>query len=312
LLAHALQIISQEDWQTESRFSSNGCLEPLPKLPMKAVFADQDAPGVIVFSPNPYSLYTLSVLQLLIIHGVRVQGVVVRRLFNRKRFFQELKRDGVRLLRKIWNKLVLRSNAYEPRNYQTLPQFMSELGVTQKHVVAWASDHNVPVWPCDTLNDDNVLEALKTNQPRAVVFTGGGLVREPVLEASGGGVINTHMGLLPPYRGMDVVEWPILEGRPNQVGLTVHLMTKGLDEGDILVMHYAPWAHTADIVQLRERMEVLSAQASVGATLRFLQGELQARSQVIADGKQYFIIHPRLYELALERYRGFRTTEVER
>ena len=50
----------------------------------------------------------------------------------------------------------------------------------------------------ESLNDDNVLEALKTHQPRAVVFTGGGLIFEPVLEASGAGVINTHMGLLPP------------------------------------------------------------------------------------------------------------------
>lgn len=311
LLAHALHIIGQDDWQTEVRFSSSECVEQHPQVPMKAVFESADAPGVIVFSPNPYSLYTLAVLQLLTIHGVWVQGIAVRRLFNRKRFFHEFKRDGVRLLRKIWIKLVLRKKAYRPRAYQTLPQLLTQLGVTRKHVAAWAKDHGVPVWQCDTLNDDNVLEALKANQPKTVVFTGGGLIREPVLEASGAGVINTHLGLLPPYRGMDVVEWPILENRPHQVGLTVHFMAKGVDEGDILVMHRTPHAHTEDILQLRERMEVLSPQASVSATLRFLQGELQARSQVLADGKQYFIIHPCLYDLALKRYQRFRDGGAE-
>ena len=110
---------------------------------------------------------------------------------------------------------------------------------------------------------------------------------------------------------MDVVEWPILEGRPDQVGLAVHFMVKGLDEGNILAMHHAPRAHTENILQLRERMEVLSPQVSVSATVRFLQGNLQGGAQVIADGKQYFIMHPRLYDLALKRYQRFRATEAE-
>jgi methionyl-tRNA formyltransferase len=42
------------------------------------------------------------------------------------------------------------------------------------------------------------------------------------------------MSIVPDYRGMDVVEWPILHGEPDKVGLTVHVMDSGIDTGDIL------------------------------------------------------------------------------
>ena len=42
------------------------------------------------------------------------------------------------------------------------------------------------------------------------------------------------MGLLPDYRGMDVVEWPILEKNFKKLGLTTHLMDTGIDTGKII------------------------------------------------------------------------------
>ena len=36
------------------------------------------------------------------------------------------------------------------------------------------------------------------------------------------------------YRGMDVVEWPLLYKDFNNIGVTLHFMAKGVDTGDIL------------------------------------------------------------------------------
>ena len=46
------------------------------------------------------------------------------------------------------------------------------------------------------------------------------------------GIINCHPGILPNYRGCTCVEWAIYNNDP--VGNTVHLMSKGIDEGPIL------------------------------------------------------------------------------
>lgn len=302
-VAQALQVLRDPAWRTTQRFSASQLVEPTPELPLRDVFADGERPGAVVFSPSPYSLHTLAVLELLRVHGVRVQGVAVRRLLNPKRLRHELGRDGARLVRKVWKKLVLRRHAYPTRGYPTLADVVAELGVTQGTVPAWARDHGVPLWPCATLNDPVVLEGLRTHRPRVVLFTGGGLLRSPILDAAGAGVINPHMGFLPPYRGMDVVEWPVLEGWGDEVGLCVHFMVPGLDQGDLLVMHRAPREGTHDFVQLRERMEALMPHASVGAALRVLRGELEPTPQVLEHGRQYFVMHPRLQQLAQERYR---------
>ena len=46
--------------------------------------------------------------------------------------------------------------------------------------------------------------------------------------------INIHMGLSPYYRGSSCNFWALFDRRPTYVGATVHLLSKGIDTGDIL------------------------------------------------------------------------------
>lgn len=59
------------------------------------------------------------------------------------------------------------------------------------------------------------------------------ILKGEVLEASRLGVLNCHPGMLPAFRGCSCVEWALWLGEP--VGNTVHWMTKGIDEGPILI-----------------------------------------------------------------------------
>ncbi len=45
---------------------------------------------------------------------------------------------------------------------------------------------------------------------------------------------NIHMGLSPYYRGSSCNFWALFDGKPEYVGATIHLLTKGLDNGPIL------------------------------------------------------------------------------
>jgi folate-dependent phosphoribosylglycinamide formyltransferase PurN len=47
-------------------------------------------------------------------------------------------------------------------------------------------------------------------------------------------VINLHMGLSPYYRGAATNLWPLVEGRPECIGATVHHATARVDDGGIL------------------------------------------------------------------------------
>ena len=46
--------------------------------------------------------------------------------------------------------------------------------------------------------------------------------------------INIHMGISPYYRGADCNFWALNDDNPNLVGATIHLLSKGLDTGNIL------------------------------------------------------------------------------
>ena len=61
--------------------------------------------NIVVLAPSPYSLYTICVTEMLRRNDVLVSAIVVRNLFNVRRFFNELSRDGNRLVKKIWKNL---------------------------------------------------------------------------------------------------------------------------------------------------------------------------------------------------------------
>ena len=51
--------------------------------------------------------------------------------------------------------------------------------------------------------------------------------------------INIHMGLSPYYRGSSCNFWALYDNNPSYVGATIHLLSKGLDNGDML-FHCVP------------------------------------------------------------------------
>jgi methionyl-tRNA formyltransferase len=252
---------------------------------------------VVIFSPSRFSLYTIAVTTLLWRSQVDIAGIFVRRLVNPARFTSEFRRDGTRLLKKIWKKLVLRERAYTPADFETLADFMRSEDILYKNVDALAKELGIPLHYCKDLNDPIVVEQLHRIQPDLVVFTGGGLIRKEVLANSGAGILNCHMGMLPKYRGMDVVEWPILEGDLKHIGMTVHFMDEGVDTGDILRTRQVEFAAGESIKQIRDRFEPIMCRELASACLDYLDGKLKRKPQKAGDGRQYFMMHPRLIEI---------------
>ena len=57
---------------------------------------------VIIFSPSIYSFYTICVLKLMLQKKINIDSIIILNLLNKQRFTNEFKRDGMRLLKKIW------------------------------------------------------------------------------------------------------------------------------------------------------------------------------------------------------------------
>jgi methionyl-tRNA formyltransferase len=181
---------------------------------------------------------------------------------------------------------------------------LERLGVGHGSVREWAADHGAEVRECGDFNDPAVVRWIEEIGPELVVFTGGGLVRDELLAAAGRGVMNCHSGLLPRYRGMDTMDWPLLEGHPHAVGLTVHLMSRGVDEGDLLRLY--PFDHReTTIPAMRQRLEAWLPLAMADGVVAFANSEVEPAPQAREDGRQYFRMHPRLRAIAEQRLKAF-------
>ena len=161
----------------------------------------------------------------------------------------------------------------------------------------------IPILYCSSLNDAPVVDTLREIKPDLVVFTGGEIIRSEVLENSGAGVLNCHMGVLPKYRGMDLIEWAVLENDFEQIGITVHLMDRGIDTGDILHVEKIKIEKNESLKELRERFDAIMCRQMIRTCLEYLNENVSRIEQRKEDGKQYFNVHPRLMEIAEAKLR---------
>lgn len=244
--------------------------------------------------------------------GVELVSILVREHRSLARLRSELRRDGVRLVRKAWRKLVIRGVAESAAGERSFYDVVEELGLEERSLRAFAERHGVPHLRVADPNAPEAVAFLRESAPDAVAFTGGGLVRRGLLEAAGRGILNAHMGVLPPYRGMDVVEWPLLEGRHESVGLgvTLHLMDPGVDTGPIVEVFPVPIRRGDSMERLRTRYEPVMVDALLEGVRRVRDGSLAPRPQAPGDGRQYFVLHPRLYAAARARLAGAREAGV--
>jgi len=257
-----------------------------------------------VLAPTPRSLYSRLVTHLASQEsGVEVVLVMVRSLWSVRRLRGELRRDGPRLLDKVFRKLLLGERAYPDEDPETLLALARQTGLPGRSLRDLSRKYGFPLLTTPDLNGDRAEHALQSARPDAVAFTGGGLIRSGLLAIPRLGVLNCHMGILPEFRGMDVVEWAILEAGAAEpkIGLTLHLMDRGVDTGPIL-LHHPLDLHEGDTREkIRRRMEPAMVRLMLEAIRGLRDGSLQPRPQAEAAGRQYYVLHPRIQEAASAR-----------
>ncbi len=212
---------------------------------------------VALIAPTPTSLYSRLLAEMIYREdGLDLTGIAVRSMWSLKRIRGELRRDGARLVSKVYKKLWLGEEAYPPDERDTLPGLAREVGLPNENLSQMASRFRVAHVQNPDLNAPPVVDFLNRLKPDVVAFSGGGLLREAILEIPALGVLNCHSGILPRYRGMDVVEWAILEKKDEpEIGLTLHFMDRGVDTGPILLRHHEQIQAGDTLARIRRRLE---------------------------------------------------------
>jgi methionyl-tRNA formyltransferase len=166
--------------------------------------------------------------------------------------------------------------------------------VWDSDVLAFCAREGIPVVEVASLSSPDGVSALRALHPDVCIHAGAGILRAETLEVPRLGTLNAHMGRLPAYRGMNVVEWAVFNR--DDTGCSVHLVNRGIDLGDILCTERVDRGGRRSLAEVRRAVDDAQI-ALLGRTIEYVlaTGELPPRfAQADLPGRQYFRLHPRL------------------
>jgi folate-dependent phosphoribosylglycinamide formyltransferase PurN len=162
------------------------------------------------------------------------------------------------------------------------------------------------VYTVDDFNGQECEQLLKEFEPDLVILGGTGIIRKNIIDIPKIGILNAHPGLLPKYRGVDVIPWAIYHGNP--VGVTVHFVDEGIDTGAIVVQEVIEITESDTIESLGKKADRLAGELMAETVLRIANGEhIKVIPQSREDGEQYYRMPVRLFQETrrrIERIRG--------
>jgi methionyl-tRNA formyltransferase len=106
-------------------------------------------------------------------------------------------------------------------------------------------------------NSEQCRQVLIDLRSDLIILGGARILKRHILECAKIAVLNAHPGLLPSYRGNDVIAWALYNGDP--VGVTVHVVDAGIDTGAIINTRELSVVKGQSIKQLKLKAEDLAA-----------------------------------------------------
>ena len=108
--------------------------------------------------------------------------------------------------------------------------------LVQTPVKKYAQENNIKVYDPEKL-DAQVAQEIKKMKPDMIIVAAyGKIIPKEILDMPGFGCINIHASLLPKFRGASPIQNALMCGE-KETGVSIILMDKGIDTGDILLQN---------------------------------------------------------------------------
>lgn len=156
-------------------------------------------------------------------------------------------------------------------------KFSSDPGT--RALLRTAGRRRIPVFTPDSPGEPGFRRAIAGLRPDLIAVAGYHK-RIPLefLDVPEAGAINTHLSLLPEYRGPCPWKWSILRGETRS-GVTIHRVTREFDRGEILAQREVPIREEDTGGTLFGRLSVMGAEVLVETILQASGGVLAGRPQ---------------------------------
>lgn len=255
---------------------------------------------IVILCPSPYSESSMAMAVRLVQLGYVPAGALTLSSFDLPTLARKIGQWGSReVVRYARTKIFLRRQAKLRNPY--LQPLLQNGGEAFRSIHQLAKRYGFPVARCRNQNTPKAVAQLREWSPDLAIFTGGDILRQPLLDVPRLGVMNSHLGMLPQVRGMSTPEWSLLKGIP--IGVTIHYIDAGVDTGPILAgFELSDLADCSSLNDLRNRLIAFGIE-KVGEVVAGLdRGTISAQSQSELNlDHQYFVMHDRLRNQAARR-----------
>ena len=150
---------------------------------------------------------------------------------------------------------------------------------TPSEVKEYALENGISVFHTDK-KPELYQKALDKFKPELVVCKAfGEIIPKEFLEYPKYKCINVHFSILPKYRGAVPIQKAILDGQ-KMTGISIMLMSEGLDEGDVLDIFEEEIRENDTNLSLRQRLVKKSAEILGGVLEQWINDGISARKQI--------------------------------
>jgi len=112
----------------------------------------------------------------------------------------------------------------------------------------------------ENFNGKECEQFLKEIKPDLIVLGGSRILRKNIISIPEIGILNSHPGLLPKYRGIDVLQWAIYNG--DDIGISVHFVDEGVDTGKIVMRKVINLEENDTLDSLSKKAEIAARNTS--------------------------------------------------
>ncbi len=160
-------------------------------------------------------------------------------------------------------------------------------GEGQRKLLDLAAREQLPVFQPESPSERGLLERIRALKPDVLVVAGyHRRIPAALLKLAPLGTINTHLSLLPRYRGPCPWKWAILHGEQT-TGVTIHSMTAAFDQGAVLAQRSCPITEEDTGESLFHRLSDLGA-VTLAETLRAVEAGAASLMEQDERGASYF------------------------
>jgi len=177
---------------------------------------------------------------------------------------------------------------------------MTGVGAHRQAVIArelGARTAALPPVPADVLhvvsghNNPDCLDLLRSIGPDVIAVYGTVMIKGPTLDMASQAMLNMHTGLSPYYRGSDTIFWPLHNEEPEYVGVTVHVLDRGIDSGAIVAVAKPAIEADDDEHSLFCKAVIAGTELYIAAVKAAHEGTLQSTPQDLGIGREYRFVH---------------------